>query len=865
MFEAQVTQTPDAVAVVFGKQQFTYRQLNQRANQLAHYLRDRGVGSDVLVGVYIDRSLDMVVGLLGVLKAGGAYVPLDPAYPADRVAFILQDTQVPVILTQAQFTGSLPAHEAQVIYLDSDWPIIAQSSQETPECEAIASNLMYAIYTSGSTGQPKGVMITHTGICNQLHWRQTTFPLTETDRVLQTISFSFDPSVWQIFWPLSFGAQLVLAQPGGHQDSAYLVETIAQQQITVIALVPAMLRLLLEEKGLDHCHCLKHVFCGGEALPLDLQERFFARLNLDQVLHNVYGPTEASIDATFWTCQRGTHFPIAPIGRPIANTQAYILDQQLHPVPIGEPGELHIGGAGLARGYLNRPELTREKFIPNPYSDRVGDRLYKTGDLVRYLPDGTIEFLGRIDHQVKVRGFRIELGEIEAALSQSPAVAQTVVMAREDHPGDKRLVAYVVPSQEHAPSANELRSLLKDSLPDYMIPAAFVMLETLPLNSNGKVDRRALPAPEQERLDLDDFVAPQTSLERELTQIWEQVLSIHPIGVKDNFFELGGNSLLAVRLLAQVDEKFGRKLPLSTFFQASTIEQLSRILQEDEQSTPWKALVAIQPNGTKPPLFCVHARNGNVLSYYHLAHYLGNDQPVYGLQLQDLEDELLPYLSVEEMAAGYLKEIQSLQPSGPYFLCGYSFGGLVAYEIARYLHAQGETVALLALLDTHNRPAGWFEPLPLSVRVSHRLKKWSRLELKDQVAYVQQKLVRKLYADHLPTPPLLAVDTIRAVCDRAVRAYSPRSYPGHAVLFRATQQPDHSLRAVRIDSKLGWEKLIAGGVEVQDIACNHFDMLREPYARVLAEKLRVCLDLAQALALRNSSSTLSSVPLSPSK
>lgn len=467
MFEAQVERTPDAVAVVFENKQLTYRQLNQWANQLAYHLRDLGVGPEVLVGICLERSLEMVVGLLGILKTGGAYVPLEPAYPKERLAFILSDTQAGVILTQEQLLESLPPHGAQVVCLDSDWEVIAQKSQENLVCEATASNLVYVIYTSGSTGQPKGVMISHRGICNQLCWRQATFPLTEVDRVLQTISFSFDPSVWQIFWPLSFGAQLFIARPGGHQDSTYLVELITKQQLTVIALVPSMLRLLLEEKGLDACNCLKHVTCGGEALPVELQERFFACLNLDNVLHNAYGPTEASIDATFWTCKRGTDRGIAPIGRPITNTQIYILDSDLQPVLVGEPGELHIGGISLARGYLNRPDVTANKFIPNPFSSEPSARLYKTGDLARYLPDGNIEFLGRIDHQVKLRGFRIELEEIEVALNQHPSVQQSLVMAREDIPGNKRLVAYVVLNQEQTPTIDELRHLLKQKLPNY--------------------------------------------------------------------------------------------------------------------------------------------------------------------------------------------------------------------------------------------------------------------------------------------------------------------------------------------------------------------------------------------------------------
>ncbi|WP_248277581.1 non-ribosomal peptide synthetase [Brasilonema sp. UFV-L1] len=610
IFEEQVKQTPDAIAVIFENKQLTYRQLNQRANRVAHYLHTLGVAPEVLVGICMERSLDMVVGLLGILKAGGAYVPLDPGYPTERLTFILEDAQTRVILTQEQLLNKLPAHEAQVICLDSDWAVIAQNSQENPVCEATADNLIYVIYTSGSTGKPKGVMIPHRGIYNQLYWRQTTFGLTKQDKVLQTISFSFDPSVWQIFWPLLFGAQLVMARPGGHQDTAYLVKIIAEQQITVLTLVPSMLRVLLEEKGIEDCQCLRHITCGGEALPVELVERFFARLNLDNVLINCYGPTEASIDATFWTCQRGTHHAIAPIGRPITNAEIYILDEDLQPTAVGEPGELHIGGMGLARGYLNRPELTDEKFIPNPLSTYPGTRLYKTGDLARYLPDGNIEFLGRIDDQVKIRGFRVELGEIEAKLSEHPALKQSLVMAREDVPQDKRLVAYVVVNLEQIPpSQSELRRFLQDKLPHYMVPQAFVFLDAMPLNPNGKVDRQSLPAPQTSYIShLNNFVAPRNPTQQVLAAIWSQVLGIKQIGIQDNFFELGGHSLLATQVISRIRQGFGVEIPLQLLFENPTIALLASAIRNRNTDTPKHQTIPQLANRQLAPLSFAQAR-----------------------------------------------------------------------------------------------------------------------------------------------------------------------------------------------------------------------------------------------------------------
>ncbi|MFC1975075.1 amino acid adenylation domain-containing protein [Chloroflexota bacterium] len=584
LFEAQVERTPDAVALVFESESLTYLELNQRANQLAHHLRALGVGPETLVAICMERSIDVGVGLLGILKTGGGFVPLDPDYPKERLTFMLEDTRAPVLLTQQRLVESFPMTRDKVVCLDSDWETIAQESGENPVNEATADNLAYVIYTSGSTGQPKGVVIAHQAIGNHLLWRQQTYPLTTHDRFLHKASLSFDISVWEIFAPLIAGARLILARPGGQMDSAYLVRLIADQKITNIHFPPTMLQLFLEEKGVTECSSLQRVFCGGESMPIELKDHFFERL--DAELHHQYGPTETTVDVIIRQCKPTDNRAVVPIGHPIANTKIYILDANLQLVPIGVFGELHVGGLSLARGYLNRSNLTGEKFIADPFSAEPGARLYKTGDIGRYLLDGNIEFLGRRDHQVKIRGFRIELGEIEAILRQHPAIREAVVIVQEDEPGGKRLVTYLVPDQEQPLSTSELRAYLKRKLPDYMIPAVFVALEAMPLNANGKINRRALPALDQIKLESEvSFVAPRTTTEEMLTEIWTEILHVEQVGIYDNFFELGGHSLLATQLISRIRTAFTVEIPLRSLFESPTVAQLATLItrQKAEQ------------------------------------------------------------------------------------------------------------------------------------------------------------------------------------------------------------------------------------------------------------------------------------------
>lgn len=572
LVEAQVAKTPDAIAVVFEDKQITYRELNDRANQLAAYLIALGVKPEIKVGICIERSLEMIIGLLGILKAGGAYVPIDPAYPLERIAFVLQDAQIFVLVTQASLTSKLPEHTAKLVCLDSDWSEIAKS-RATDSIEIEPDNLAYVIYTSGSTGKPKGVLIPHRNAVNLLNSIQQKPGLTAEDILLAVTTIAFDIALSEIFLPLSVGAKLVLVSQQVAADGIQLLKELRTSEATFMQPTPITWRLLLEA-GWQGSPNLKMI-STGEALPKELAERL---LPMGAELWNLYGPTEITIWAT--GCQVEANNKNINIGHPIANTQAYILDPHLQPVPIGIPGELHIGGTGVARGYLNRPELTAEKFIANPFSLDSQSRLYKTGDLARFLPDGQIECLGRIDYQVKVRGIRIELGEIESVMAQYSTVKEAVAIVREDTPGEKLLVGYFVANTDRLEAANqfipELRLFLKSRLPDYMVPTQFMALDAMPLTPNGKVDRQALPKPDNYRADLAaNYVAPRNELESQIADIWVEVLGLERVGIYDNFFELGGYSLLGIKILSRLRQSLQVEILLPNLFELPTIADLA--------------------------------------------------------------------------------------------------------------------------------------------------------------------------------------------------------------------------------------------------------------------------------------------------
>lgn len=841
LFAEQAARTPQATALAFEGQCMSYDELERRSNQLAHYLRSVSVGPDVVVGLCIERSLGMVVGLLGILKAGGAYLPLDPGYPQERLAYMLEDARVAVLVTQDWLVERLPKHDARLVRLNADWKEIGQQPATTPDSGAHATNLAYVIYTSGSTGKPKGVMSVHIGIVNRLLWMAEHYRLTSADRVLHKTPFSFDVSVWELLWPLISGARLVLARPGGHLDPLYLASLIVQEKVTVAHFLPSMLRTFLDLGALDRCTSLREALCGGETLPFELVRLFLGRSRAR--LTNVYGPTEASIGMTFW---HGSLRPdgVVPIGRPIANAQAYVLHPvSLAPVSIGIAGELYIGGVQLARGYLHRPGLTAEKFVPNPFAR--GERLYRTGDLVRWLADGNLEFLGRIDHQVKLDGYRIELGEVEAALLACRGVEHAVVVVRDDEPGGRRLVGYVVAKGSAPPDALELRAHLKARLPHYMVPSTFVVLDALPVTPNGKIDRNALPVPKSRS---GQYIAPRDQSELILQRIWEKLLAVSPISINDDFFELGGRSLLAASLVAACNREFAIELPLRVLFDHPTIEALAIAIRNNAKRQSYRALVPLRTAGSRRPLFCVHPAGGTAFRYMPLIHCLGADQPVYGLQASGLEanESLAP--SLVTMAASYIDAVRVAQPHGPYQLLGWSFGGLVAYEMAHQLRSAGEQIALLALLDTPRPRPGASSRITeteIVAALSNQILgppepgEDDRGNLTSVAELVETARRRGSVSPDFALDQAQRMAAVLANCIAIGRAYCPPRSRDGLVFFRATDRAESQSVPTEL---FDWSPLLDRGPTTIQIPCTHLTMTSSRFAGIISDGLRPWLD-----------------------
>lgn len=863
LFAAQAKRTPEAIALILEDETLSYAELDRKANQIARYLKKLGVGPEKTVGLCVDRSLDMIVGLLGILKAGGVYVPLDPVYPQKRLALIIEDAHVEVLLTQASLRTKLPAQLTSVVELDADWSLIAHENNDDLTSEATPLNLSYVIYTSGSTGTPKGVAVSHGVAASHLTTYQQMFGYTENDRVLQFASLSFDASLEQILSPLFAGAAVVLRDNRVWGRTEF--QRVAQSTgLTVADMTPSYLLQLFDEDESEQVfpETLRVLTCGGDVLSPEAVRRVRQSGLTKLRLLNEYGPTEGVITATAFDVPSDSaayaDIERVPIGRPLAGRTAYILDPSGSPVPIGIAGELCIGSNQLARGYLNRPSDTAEKFVPDPFGLEAGARLYRTGDLARYLPDGNIELLGRIDQQVKIRGFRIELGEIEVALMDHPHVQQSVVVTHEARQDEKILVAYIVVRRGAELSSGELRDYLHEKLPSYMVPAAIVFVPEIPVTPNGKIDRRALPSPEASFGGGEsNFVVPRDFIEVLLVRIWEEVLGRKSIGVKDDFFELGGHSILAVRLMSEIQKQFGHHLPLAILFEKRTVEQLSEVLRRQFESPPHSPLVAIQPLGTRRPLFFVHVGSGQVLCYLELARYLGTDQPFYGLQDNNTyETGAVSDVPIPEMARYYIDAMRSVQPDGPYILGGWSFGGLVAYEMAQQLTQEGSEVPLLILLDTATPAfiddAGEEDDASLLSILANEM----GMKISDEELRVLSPEAQLLHVAGEMEKIHLVFDDSRAYLKRqleifksrvrVISQYSPRPYSGRTIFFSADDPITDS--DAPVDPTRGFEKL-AGSLELYKIDGHHHRMARGENARLMAEMLRERIERETELAL----------------
>jgi amino acid adenylation domain-containing protein len=860
LFEEQVARTPEAVAVEAPGATLTYAELNRRANRIAHYLKRLGIRPDDVVGVCLERSADLLACLLGILKSGAAYLPLSPGFPAKRLHYMLQNSGAALVLTQERLATTVPDAGVPVVNLDRAQEDIAREPQRNLPAQAGPRHLAYVIYTSGSTGQPKGVEVEHRSLANFLQSMRCEPGLTGQDVLLAVTTISFDIAALELYLPLLVGASVIVASQEQATDGSWLTAQLDGPRVTVMQATPATWHMVLQAgwTGLTRPKCL----CGGEALSRELALELLARAGS---VWNMYGPTETTIWSTIHRVTQEDGGAI-PIGRPIANTEVYVLDGTMEPVPIGIPGELHIGGMGVARGYRRAPDLTAAKFLPSPLSQ---GRLYRTGDMARWRPDGRLECLGRLDHQVKIRGFRIELGEIESALREAPEVKHCVVVPREDGPGSRRLIAYVIPEDDQTLDLGQLRLRLKEQLPEYMIPAAIVPLASFPLTANGKVDRLALPPPSDSvSHDMTAGPRPRNRLEFQLAAIWESVLGVADVGVRANFFDLGGHSILALRIMSAIAQTLGKRLPISLLFRAPTIESLAETLGQEGCEIRWDSLVAIQPGGTRPPLFAVPGVGGNVLVFSRLSRLLGPDQPFFGLQTPGLDGKERPLTNVRDMAARYVREVRSVRATGPYVICGTCTGGVVAYEMAQQLLAQGERVILAIMESWHPRShrahrsrlrhALWPAHFVLSRFRDHGRRAWA-LPYREWPGYWREKLGRVAgicaHAVRQEDGQEIAGERVQAATLFAVSRYAPQPFHGRLLNVIASERPRPDSME---DTRAAWSELARMGAHTISLPAHDAGRLFvSPHVQELAQHLRAyiareCPEMSSAPTLARS-------------
>lgn len=859
-FEQRVAQTPDAVALISGGSRMTYTVLNAWANQLAHYLSSRGVASETPVGVMLERSAPLIVALLAIRKAGGAYVPLDPAYPQARLQAMLEDVHPALVITETKHLSNIAASGVPCICMDRDAGQMENESKENLGIHGSLDRLAYILFTSGSTGKPKGVMGPERGAVNRIAWMANAYPFGADEVACCKTSLNFVDSVAEIFAPLVLGVPLVLVPEATVRDPGLLVSLLASERVSRITLVPLLLRALLASPvdfaSLDH---LKLWVCSGEAPDGALARTFYKKLPHARLL-NFYGSSEVAGDSTFFEIPRDPSGELIPIGRPIANTQIYVLNRALEPCAERVAGEIYIGGDGLARGYWEQPDLTAERFVPNPFC--AGERLFKTGDVGRFLSDGSIEYLGRADRQIKIRGMRVEPGEIEFNLRAHARVRDAAVLALDDAPGETRLVAYVMPQDSGDGLSEALGDFLGARLPAHMRPASYVMLDAFPHTPSGKVDMQALKGLGVAAPRETTRVAPRDASEAKLQAIWQRVLRVETVGVTDDFFALGGHSLMAIVLFNEIENEFKKKLPVATLFQAPTIAQLAPLLQQEVKPNAWSPLVPIHRQGSKPIFFCIHGFGGGVIGYAPLARLLGPDQPFFGLQARGQNPGTEPDSTIEAMAARYVEAIRKRQRKGPYYLGGYCYGGTVAFEVAQQLVAQGETVAFLGMFENPAPKSGYrrFRPTVQSTRgfllnLPHWGRDFANVGWRQNWERLERELKHRAYSRKLGTqagnaiPQVDLRDVLQDVAPipqphqnliqthvAAMIRYQPKPYAGRITVFRTRRQPLFCSH----DPFLGW-RAFASDVEVRMVAGSHHNLLEEPHVQSLARELEQCL------------------------
>ncbi|MBT2489146.1 amino acid adenylation domain-containing protein [Streptomyces sp. ISL-96] len=843
----QAAATPDAVAVSCGDEQLTYAELLDRAGRLASYLQQRGVVPETVVGVCLERSTDLVVALLGVVISGGAYLPLDAGYPAQRLATMTGDADAKFLLTRSGLLDSLADCPGERICLDTDAEAVAAAPAVPAAVGAGEDRLAYVIYTSGSTGRPKGVEVTHRNLSNLLLAMAAETGLGAGDTLTAVTPVTFDIAGLELYAPLISGARMHVVRKEEAVDGRRLAALLAETAATVMQATPATWQLLVEA-GWRNDGSLR-VLVGGEALPPALAEQLVREPGRTW---NVYGPTETTIWSTAHRLDSGTEQ--VSIGRPLDNTQVYVLDERLEPVPVGMPGDLYLGGTGVARGYRGRPALTAERFVPDPFGGRPGARLYATGDKARLREDGTLVFLGRDDGQVKLRGFRIELGEIEARLEEHPAVRRAVALVREDRPGDKRLTGYVVAAdggEGAAPGVEELREHLRRFLPDYMVPSAIVALDAFPLNTSGKIDRRALPEPVIER-DAASYVPPRDAVELEVAHIWEEVLGVKPIGLHDRFFDLGGHSLLVLRLMAEIEKRFGQQLPMAAIFRGATVERFARMLRDGYQDEADVHLVEIGSGTTGTPVFFAHPAGSEVVCYMPFAGLMdGGDRPLYALASPPPVDGVLPYADFGARAAAYAELIREVQPEGPYTVAGWCYGGTNAFAVAGELEKTGAEVSVI-MMDSHPPaevpegsepdPADIVEAIAANLQwdYGNALKSVEELKGMTPDEHLDYLLAIARASNYLP--PDAGREQVRDILDlwvanlRLVWNFRPLHVKGRVTLIRAAEET--------YDSTEAWRELTDGTLDVRVVEGNHYTMMRHPHIEGVATILNEVVDSA---------------------